>query len=97
MCYAAFNTKEKKYRSIILITDGEDHDEDAIKVTKQLAEEGIMVNTIGIGSPQGSPIMDNETNDYKKDENGNTVISKLNEDELKTIAENGNGLYQLFY
>ena len=96
MCYAAFNTKEKKYRSIILITDGEDHDEDAIKVTKQLAEEGIMVNTIGIGSPQGAPIMDKETNDYKKDENGNTVITRLNEEELKEIALNGKGLYQLY-
>ena len=96
MSYAAFNTKEKKYRSIILISDGEDHDEDAIKVTKQLADEGVMVNTIGIGSLQGAPIMDNETNEYKKDESGNTVISKLNEEELKSIAQNGNGLYQLF-
>ena len=96
MSYAAFNTKEKKYRAIILISDGEDHDEDAIKVTKQLADEGVMVNTIGIGSPQGAPIMDNETNELKKDEGGNTVISRLNEEELKAIAQNGNGLYQLF-
>ena len=96
MCYAAFNTKEKKYRSIILITDGEDHDEDAIKVTKQLAEEGIMVNTIGIGSPQGAPIMHKETNEYTKHENGNTVISRLNEQELKEIAGEGKGVYLLF-
>ena len=96
VCYAAFNTKEKKYRSIILITDGEDHDEDAIKVTRQLAEDGVMINTIGIGSPQGALIRDKETNSYKKDENGNPVISKLNEDELKSIAQNANGLYQLF-
>lgn len=96
MSYAAFNTKEKKYRAIILISDGEDHDEDAIKVSKQLAEEGVMVNTVGIGSPQGAPIMDRETNQYKKDENGNTVISRLNEEELKLIAQHGNGLYQLF-
>ncbi len=96
MSYAAFNTKEKKYRAIILITDGEDHDEDAIKVTKSLTEEGVMVNTVGIGSPQGAPIMDNETKEYMKDENGNTVITKLNEEELKSIAQNGNGIYQLF-
>jgi Ca-activated chloride channel family protein len=95
-CYAAFNTKEKKYRSIILITDGEDHDKEAIKVTRQLAESGVMVNTIGIGSPQGSFIRDKENGEYKKDQNGNAVISKLNEDELKGIAQNGNGLYQLF-
>ena len=96
MSYAAFNTKEKKFRSIILISDGEDHEEDAIKVTKRLAEEGVMVNTIGIGSPQGAPIMDRETNQYKQDENGNTVVSRLNEEALKGIAQNGNGLYQLF-
>ena len=96
MCYAAFDPKEKKYRAIILITDGEDHDDEAIRTTKKLAEEGIMVNTIGIGSPEGAPIMDKETNSYKKDENGNTVISKLNEEELRSIAKSGNGLYQLF-
>ena len=53
MCYSAFNPKEKKYRSIILITDGEDHDEEALKVTKELSDQGVIVNTIGIGSPQG--------------------------------------------
>jgi Ca-activated chloride channel family protein len=94
--YAAFAVKEKKYRSIILITDGEDHDEEAIKITRQLAEDGIMVNTVGIGSPQGAPIKDNKTNDYKRDENGAIVISRLNEEVLKSIAQNGNGLYQLF-
>jgi len=96
MSYAAFNSKEKKYRSIILISDGEDHDEDAIKVTKELADEGVMVNTVGIGSPGGAPIMDYETKELMKDENGNTVVSKLNEEELKTIAQKGNGIYQLF-
>lgn len=96
MCYSAFNTKEKKYRAVVLITDGEDHDEDAIKVAGQLADEGIMVNTVGIGSPQGSPIMDNETRELKKDENGNTVITKLNEEALQQIALKGKGIYQLF-
>ena len=96
MCYSAFNPKEKKYRSIILITDGEDHDEDAIKVTKELAEAGVIVNTIGIGSPQGAMIADKQNGGFKKDENGNVVVSKLNEDELKQIAQNGNGIYQWF-
>ena len=94
--YAAFTSKEKKYRSIILITDGEDHDKEAIKITRQLAEDGVMVNTIGIGSPQGATIKDNKTNDYKRDENGAVVISRLNEEVLQSIAKNGNGLYQLF-
>jgi Cytochrome c biogenesis factor len=96
MSYAAFNTKEKKYRAIILISDGEDHDEDAIKVTKNVTEQGVMINTVGIGSPQGAPIMDNETHQYKTDESGNTVITKLNEEELRSIAQTGNGIYQLF-
>lgn len=96
MCYAAFNPKEKTYKSIILISDGEDHDDNALKIAKQLGKEGIMVNTIGIGSPQGAPIMDPETNSYKTDDKGNTVITKLNQEELSNIAKNGNGLYQLY-
>lgn len=88
--------QRKKYRSIVLLTDGEDHDEDAAKVTRQLADEGVMINTIGIGSPEGALIPDRETNGYKKDENDNPVLSKLNEVILKEIAQNANGLYQLF-
>ncbi|HJY22415.1 MAG TPA: VWA domain-containing protein, partial [Hanamia sp.] len=61
MSYAAFNPKEKTYKSVLLISDGEDHDDEAIKVAKQLAEQGIMINTIGIGSVLGAPIMDEET------------------------------------
>jgi len=96
MCFAAFNTKEKKYKSIILISDGEDHDENAVTLAKALADEGVMINTIGIGSPEGAMIVDAETNDIKRDEAGNPVITKLNETELKIIAENSNGIYQLF-
>lgn len=96
MCYASFNTKEKKYKAVILISDGEDHDEGALKIAKQMTEDGIVINTVGIGSPQGSTIIDELTNQEKKDVNGNTVITRLNEDELRSIAENGNGSYQLF-
>ncbi|MEP6927526.1 MAG: VWA domain-containing protein [Ginsengibacter sp.] len=96
MSYAAFNPKEKTYKAIVLISDGEDHDENAIKIAKQLGQGGIMVNTVGIGSPQGSPILDPETNSDKVDEKGNVVITKLNEQELANIAKNGNGLYQLY-
>ena len=96
MCFAAFNPKEKTYKSVILISDGEDHDEDALKVAKQLAAQGIMINTVGIGSPQGAPIMDTETGQYKTDDNGQTVISKLKQEELSGIAKAGNGIYQLY-
>jgi Ca-activated chloride channel family protein len=96
MCYASFNSKEKKYKAVVLISDGEDHDENALKVAKQMGEDGIVINTVGIGSPQGATIIDELTNQDKKDNNGNTVITKLNEDELRKIAETGKGSYQLF-
>ncbi|RZS72164.1 Ca-activated chloride channel family protein [Pseudobacter ginsenosidimutans] len=89
----AFNSKDRKFKSIILITDGEDHDEQAIPMAQQIAGEGVMINTVGIGSPEGSPILDPSTNDFKKDANGNTVISKLNEPELQQLAANTNGIY----
>jgi len=96
MCYSAFNSKEKKYKAIVLISDGEDHDEGALKTAEQMTAEGIVINTVGIGSPQGSTITEELTGELKKDNNGNTVITRLNEEELKKIAEKGNGMYQLF-
>ena len=96
MSYASFNTKEKKYKSVILISDGEDHDENALKVAEEMAQQGVVINTVGIGSPEGAPIMDATTNELKKDNEGNTVITKLNEQVLKDIAAKGNGSYQLF-
>ena len=66
MCNTAFNTKEKKYKAVILISDGEDHDEGALKIAKQMADEGIVINTAGIGSPQGSTIIDELTGQEKK-------------------------------
>jgi len=96
MCDASFNPNEKTFKSVLLISDGEDHDNDAIKAAKDLGKEGIMVNTVGIGSPQGAPILDPSTGQYKKDEKGETVISKLNEKELDEIAKAGNGSYQLY-
>jgi tetratricopeptide (TPR) repeat protein len=96
MCYAAFNTKEKKYKSVVLISDGEDHDEEAVKIATQMPAEGVMINAIGIGSVEGATIIDAVTSEVKKDNQGNTVISKLNESALKEIAQKGNGSYQLF-
>ncbi len=96
LCSESFNTKEKKYKSVILISDGEDHDEGALKMAGQMADDGITVNTVGIGSPDGAPIIDAATNEVKKDNDGNTVISKLNEKTLEDIAQKGNGIYQLF-
>jgi len=96
MSLAAFNPQDKSYKSVLLISDGEDHDKDALATAKELAQQGIMVNTIGIGSPMGSPIPDEVTGQYKIDKEGNTVISKLNEQELQDIANTTHGIYQLF-
>ncbi len=96
MCYASFNAKEKKYKSIILISDGEDHDETAEKLSRSLAEEGVMVNTVGIGSAEGATIDDPITGEHKKDAEGKTVITKLNETGLRNIAAATGGVYKLF-
>ena len=88
-----FNSEEKRYKAIVLISDGEDHDEEAVKTAKDLAEQGIMINTVGIGSPEGSTIPDTTTGELKKDEAGNTIVSKLNEDILREMATETHGLY----
>lgn len=93
MSASAFNSKERKFKSIILITDGEDHDPGSVQLAQQLAEDGVMINTVGIGSPEGAPIYDPLTNDYKKDQQGNTVITKLNETELQQLAAATKGVY----
>ena len=93
MARESFNTQDTKYKSIILISDGEDHDENANSEVKKAVEEGIMINTVGIGSVNGSPIWDEELQENKKDAEGNEIISKLNEAELQTIASNGEGIY----
>ena len=93
LCASAFNSKERKYKSIIMITDGEDHDPSSMEVAQQLSQHGVIVNTVGIGSPTGTPIPDQSTGQYRKDAQGNTVLSKLNEEQLKQIAASTKGVY----
>lgn len=93
MSNTAFNSKERKFKSIILITDGEDHDPGSVPLAQQMANDGVMINTIGIGSPDGAPIPDPVTGEYKKDQAGNTIISKLNETELQQLAAATKGVY----
>jgi Ca-activated chloride channel family protein len=68
----SFSQKEKKYKSLVIISDGEDHDENALAKTKAAADAGVIVHTIGIGSPQGSTLYDEDTKSNKLDENGST-------------------------
>lgn len=90
---ASLDTREKKYKAVVLITDGEDHEDKALEVAKQLADHGTVLYTVGVGSPDGSPITEPGTNEYKRDENGQTIISKLNETLLKQLAQTANGSY----
>lgn len=89
----ALATSEDRYKALVLITDGETHDEEAVNAAKELATKGVIVNTVGIGSPQGTTITDEMTGELKKDASGNPVISKLNEAILREIAAATKGSY----
>jgi Ca-activated chloride channel family protein len=94
-CRELFGTEGGRYRTVTLLTDGETHDEEALKKAQALADRGVMINTIGIGSPGGTTIIDPKTKGLKKDEAGNTVISRLNQELLQQIAVAGKGKYVL--
>ncbi len=80
-------------RAIILITDGENHEDDAVEAAKHAKEAGIHLYVIGIGTSQGAPIPVPGTNNYIKDRSGQVVVTKLNEQMAKDIAQAGNGAY----
>ncbi|MBS1647995.1 MAG: VWA domain-containing protein [Bacteroidetes bacterium] len=92
----SFGKDEGKNKAIIIITDGEDHEEDAIKAAEEAGKNGISINTIGIGSDAGVPIPiynNGVPSGYKKDKEGNTVVTKLNQQLLQSIAGAANGVY----
>jgi Ca-activated chloride channel family protein len=93
LCNNSLNTREKTHKAVVLITDGEDHYNNAGKIAQQLSDDGVVVSTVGIGTTEGSPIIDPIYCDFKTDENGKTVISKLNDSELKDIASATGGNY----
>ena len=91
----SFNPQFQGSKAMIIITDGENHEDDAIGAAKAAAEQGIVIYTIGMGLPQGGPIPDysNGMKSYRKDREGNTVVTKLDEPMLQKIAEAGKGAY----
>lgn len=93
LCNRALDTKEKAHKAVVLISDGEDHDPGAEKAARQLFDQGVAVFTVGIGTPEGAPIVEPGTTSYKTDATGKTVISKLNEGELQAIATATGGQY----
>ena len=88
-----FGEQSDASRAIILITDGENHEDDAVAVAKRAKEAGIHVLVVGIGKPEGSPIPVPGTNNYIKDRQGNVVVSRLNEEMCREIAQAGGGIY----
>ncbi|MBR4262996.1 MAG: VWA domain-containing protein [Paludibacteraceae bacterium] len=88
-----FGEQSDASRAIILITDGENHEDDAKAVAAKAKEAGIRVLVVGIGKPEGSPIPVPGTNRFIKDRQGNVVVSKLNEDMCREIAQAGGGIY----
>jgi Ca-activated chloride channel homolog len=80
-------------RAIIVITDGENHEDDAIEAAKLAQEKGIVVHVVGVGKPDGSPIPEAGTMSFKKDKDGNVIVSKLDEAMCQKIAAAGKGIY----
>ena len=87
----SFSTQSEKSRAIIVITDGENHEDDPVDAAREVAATGIRVYTIGVGSLRGQPIP--KDGDLMKDKDGNIVVTRLDEETLKKIASVGNGAY----
>ena len=87
----SFSEQSEKSRAIIVITDGENHEDDPVDAVRQVAEMGIKVYTIGVGSLRGQPIP--KDGQLMKDREGNIVVSRLDEGTLQQMAEAGNGAY----
>ncbi|WP_462281352.1 VWA domain-containing protein [Salinivirga cyanobacteriivorans] len=90
----SFSPGEEKNKALIIITDGENHEGNAIEMAKEAAEKDIKIYTIGMGLPEGGPIpVRGRSNEFHKDRDGNVVITKLNEGMLQQIAAAGEGSY----
>jgi Ca-activated chloride channel family protein len=92
----SFNFEDPTSKAIIIITDGENHEDNPVEAAQNAAENGVYVYTIGMGTPEGAPIpvyKHGKQVGFKKDKEGNTVVSHLNEEMLKEIAQAGNGMY----
>ena len=89
----SFTPTEGIGKAIVLITDGENHEGGAEEAAKQAADKGMNVYVLGIGSLEGAPIPTDGSNDYRRDKEGNVVVTKLNEQMAQAVAQAGNGAY----
>lgn len=87
----SFSSQSDKSRAIIIITDGENHEDDPVAAARQAADMGIRVFVIGVGSPEGKMIP--VGGDYLRDKNGDIVVTRLDEAVLTEVASAGKGLY----
>ena len=87
----SFSVQSEKSRAIIVITDGENHEDDPVAAAEEVAEMGVKVYTIGVGTLQGQPIP--KDGELMKDKDGNIVVTRLDEDTLRKVADAGNGAY----
>lgn len=94
MATNSFTPDETTQKAIIVITDGENHEDDAVEIAKSAAEQGVQIDVIGLGSGKGAPIPINAKKGlYLKDSTGKPVTTYLNENMAKEIAKAGNGIY----
>ena len=96
LCISSFSEDRKTNKAIVIISDGEDHEEMAIEAAKDASENGVVICTVGMGSEKGVPIpiiRNGRKVGIKKDQDELTVLTKLNEENLIQIAEAGNGTY----
>ncbi len=92
-----FDQEQNSQKVLVLMTDGEDHETDPVAAAQELADDGVLLYTIGFGTPEGEaiPVLDESGNiiDYKKDQNGDVILSSLDEQTLIELAEIGSGEY----
>ncbi|MCX6257122.1 MAG: VWA domain-containing protein [Bacteroidia bacterium] len=96
MAIKSFTSEKDKNRAIVLISDGENHEDDAVEMSGEAAKKGIIIHTMGIGKPEGSPIPRGGKlggNNFMTDNQGQVIITKLNETNLEQMASSGNGIY----
>ena len=96
---SAFSDDNSKYKVLVLISDGEDHEGEAVSLAKQASKKGMVIHTVGVGTQSGSLIPTVNKNgaiDYKKDSSGKLITSQLNEQILKEISRAGGGSFLRF-
>lgn len=90
----SFDEEQAKYKTMVIISDGENHQGDAVSAAQKAEEKGVVINTIGVGSEEGDPIpvkRDGRQVDFVRNQEGEVVVSKMNPNILQDIAANGNG------